>query len=135
MNSFNHWAFGAVGEWMWRHIVGLNPDEAHPGWKHFLIAPRPGGGLTWARGEYDSIRGGISSSWRTGDQKLMLEVSVPANTTATVALPSGDATRVLESGKPASQAEGVKVLRTEQGRTWFEIHSGRYQVTSPSPSS
>lgn len=41
MNSFNHWAFGAVGEWLWRHVAGLNPDDAHPGWKHFTIAPRP----------------------------------------------------------------------------------------------
>jgi alpha-L-rhamnosidase len=45
MNSFNHWALGAVGEWMWRHIAGLNPDEAQPGWKHFTVAPRPGGGV------------------------------------------------------------------------------------------
>jgi len=50
MNSFNHWALGAVGEWMWRNIIGLNPDETKPGWKHFVIAPLPGGGLTWARG-------------------------------------------------------------------------------------
>jgi alpha-L-rhamnosidase len=49
MNSLNHWALGSVGEWMWRYIIGINPDEQQPGWKHFTIAPMPGGGVTWAQ--------------------------------------------------------------------------------------
>ena len=56
MNSFIHWAFGAGGEWLWRNIARLNPDDAQPGWKHFVIAPKPGGGVTCAKGEYQSIR-------------------------------------------------------------------------------
>lgn len=133
MNSFNHWAFGAVGEWMWRHIAGLNPDDAQPGWKHFIIAPRPGGGVTWAKTEYDSIRGRIATRWRIDGQRFDLEASVPANTTATVVLPAGGAASVTEGGKPAGQAQGVNFLHSENGRAWFEVQSGRYQFRSTAP--
>jgi alpha-L-rhamnosidase len=127
MNSFNHWAFGAVGEWMWRHIAGLNPDETRPGWKHFTIAPRPGGGVSWARGEYDSIRGRIVSDWRLEGNTMTLRVEVPPNTTATVRLPTTDADGVAGSGRPVDQAEGVRFLRAEEGAALYEVVSGRYE--------
>ena len=133
MNSFNHWAFGAVGEWMWRHVAGLNPDDAHPGWKHFTLAPRPGGGVTWARGEYESIRGRITTQWGVTNHTFSLAVSIPPNTSATVILPAQDAATVTESGKPAAQAEGVKLLKTTEGRAWFEVASGRYALESSLP--
>lgn len=87
MNSLNHWALGSVGEWMWRYIIGLQPDEQHPGWKHFTIAPQPGGGVTWANGDYESIHGTVTSAWKIENGKFILDVTVPANTTATVRLP------------------------------------------------
>ncbi len=133
MNSFNHWAFGAVGEWMWRHVAGLNPDDAQPGWKHFTLAPRPGGGVTWARGEYESIRGRITTQWGVTNHTFSLAVSIPPNTSATVILPAQDAATVTESGKPAAQAEGVKLLKTTEGRAWFEVASGRYALESSLP--
>jgi len=126
MNSFNHWAFGAVGEWMWRHIAGLNPDDAHPGWKHFTIAPRPGGGVTWAKGRYDSIRGEISSDWSVQAGKLTLRVTVPPNTTGTIVVPATQPEQVTESGHPARSAPGVKFLRAETGAAVFEVGSGAY---------
>jgi alpha-L-rhamnosidase len=89
MNSLNHWALGAVGEWIWRNIAGLNPDENQPGWKHFTIAPLPGGGVTSAKGEYQSIRGLISSSWKIKDGKFIIDVKIPANTSATIMMPEG----------------------------------------------
>ena len=94
MNSFNHWALGAVGEWMWRNIIGLNPDDSQPGWKHFTIAPRPGGGVTWARGSYKSIRGEIVSDWKIEGGKFHLDVTVPPNTSATIRLPIKNAKSV-----------------------------------------
>jgi alpha-L-rhamnosidase len=125
MNSFNHWAFGAVGEWMWRHIAGLNPDDAQPGWKHFTVAPRPGGDVTWARGEYQSIRGRIVSDWKIEGATLTLRVVVPPNTTATIRVPTRDATRITESGKPAS------ATRTTADGAVFEVGSGNYEFVSP----
>jgi alpha-L-rhamnosidase len=99
MNSMNHWALGSVGEWMWRYMIGLNPDEEHPGWKHFTIAPMPGGGVTWAKGDYESIHGTISSSWKIEGGKFMLDVTIPANTTATIILPNQKPGIEVGSGK------------------------------------
>ncbi|MCP5517946.1 MAG: family 78 glycoside hydrolase catalytic domain [Verrucomicrobiales bacterium] len=125
MNSFNHWAFGAVGEWMWRHIIGLNPDEQAPGWKHFHIAPKPGGGVTWARGEYTSIRGLIRSAWRVHEGMLTLHVEVPPNTTATVHLPTPQPSRVTEGGRP------VTVSATQPDAVVIEVEAGNYEFTCP----
>jgi alpha-L-rhamnosidase len=133
MNSLNHWAFGAVGEWMWRNIVGLNPDELHPGWKHFVIAPRPGGGVTWARGEFNSPRGPIAVDWKLDGTKLLLNAAVPPNTTATILL-LRQADPILESGKTVSRAQGVKLLKLENGRAVIEVASGQYKFICTSPS-
>ena len=98
MNSFNHYAIGAVGEWMYRVIGGLNPDEAAPGWRHFFVRPIPGGGLTWAKVAYESVRGMIRSEWQIAQGVFTLEVTVPANTTATIQLPDGSAPRRVKAG-------------------------------------
>ena len=125
MNSFNHWAFGAVGEWMWRHIVGLNPDGDRPGWKHFTIAPRPGGGLTWAKGYYRSIRGSLGSEWRIANGRIELDVVIPPNTTATLRIPTSDASQVRESGGV------VAPVASGAGHAIYELDSGRYYFTAP----
>jgi alpha-L-rhamnosidase len=129
MNSFNHWALGAVGEWVWRYALGLNPDEDQPGYKHFRLAPQPGGGVTWARGEYRSMHGLIRVAWKK-EASFLLEITVPANATATVMVPAQEASRVTESGQPAAQAEGVRYVRMENGAAVFEVQSGRYAFVS-----
>jgi alpha-L-rhamnosidase len=125
MNSFNHWAFGAVGEWMWRNIIGLNPDEAHPGWKHFVVAPKPGGGVTWAKGEYQSIRGRIACDWKVAGGKLQLRVVVPPNTSATILVPTRDAEKITEGGKP------IGVAKKTSDCAVFEVASGSYEFVAP----
>jgi alpha-L-rhamnosidase len=97
MNSFNHYAYGAIGLWMYGVVAGIRIDEAHPGYKHVLIAPRPGGGLTYARAAVDSVYGKVSSGWQIADGKLKLKVEVPPNATATVSLP-GAKTEEVGSG-------------------------------------
>jgi alpha-L-rhamnosidase len=126
MNSFNHYAIGAVGEWMYRVILGINNDDAHPAYEHFTLRPYPGGGLKWAKGSYDSIRGKIESSWSVVDGKLKLDVRIPANTTATVYVPAKDAASVMESGKQASASTGIQLLRSEDGSAVFLVQSGKY---------
>ena len=105
MNSFNHYALGAVGEWMWRVIVGINPDNNEPGYRHFIIRPIPGGGLTWARGQYRSIRGTIQVAWRLDGLNFSLDVVVPCNTTATAYLPG-------EKAEPRRIGSGAYHLET-----------------------
>jgi alpha-L-rhamnosidase len=129
MNSFNHDALGSVGEWVYRTVVGINPDEEHPGYKRFTIRPRPGGGLTWARGEFDSPQGKIVSRWqrRDADGAFVLEVTVPANTEATVFVPASEADRLLEGGRPAEAAEGVQFLRQERAERVYRLGAGHYE--------
>ncbi|HWP42033.1 MAG TPA: glycoside hydrolase family 78 protein [Blastocatellia bacterium] len=126
MNSFNHYAIGAVGEWMYRVILGINNDDLHPAYEHFFLRPRPGGGLKWARGSYHSIRGKIESSWSLAEGRLRLDVTIPANTTATVFVPAKDAASVKESGKPADRSVGVQFVRMEDGAAVFRVQSGKY---------
>ena len=126
MNSFNHWALGSVGEWMWRELAGINPDEEQPGYRHFVIRPRPGGEITWLKARYDSIRGPIVSEWKTSAGHFQMRVEIPANTTATVYVPARDAAAVTESGTPATEAAGVKFLKMEDGNAVFAVESGRY---------
>ena len=133
MNSFNHWALGAVGEWMWRNIAGLNPDDAQPGWKHFVVSPKPGGAVTWAKAEYQSIRGRIASDWKIEGGKFSLWVTVPPNTTATIFVPTSRADAVTEAGLAAEKTPGVKFLRAEKDAAVYEVGSGTYSFEAPFP--
>ncbi len=125
MNSFNHWAFGAVGEWMWEEIGGIHPDDAAPGFKHFIVRPRPGGGLEWAKASYGSIRGQIESAWRVQNGMLSVDVTVPPNTTATLYIPANSRDAVKEAGK----FTGTRFLEMRAGAALFEAGSGSYHFT------
>ena len=131
MNSLNHVAFGSVGEWIWENIVGLSPDESAPGYKHFLIHPRPGGGLTWAKGTYKSVRGSIASEWRVENNSFSLDLTVPPNTSATVVIPTADSSKIQESGKSVGESDGVTFVRAANGMAFFEVSSGSYHFRGP----
>ena len=130
MNSFNHYSLGSVGEWLYSHVAGISSDPQHPGFEHILIQPHPGPGLSFADATYDSIRGRIESHWKRENGTFTLEVSVPANTSATVRFPAADANRVLESGKTLENAEGVRFVRQENGDAIFQVGSGVYKFTT-----
>ncbi|WP_432523606.1 family 78 glycoside hydrolase catalytic domain [Kineococcus sp. SYSU DK006] len=87
MTSFNHYALGAVADWMHRTIAGISPLE--PGYARALIAPRPGGGLTWARGALSTPHGRLAVSWRLEDGAFSVDVTVPEGTSALLRLPDG----------------------------------------------
>jgi len=131
MNSFNHWALGAVGEWVWRNVVGIHPDELSPGYRRFIISPQPGVGLTWANGSYRSIRGPILSNWRIEGGRFLLTVEAPANTTAIVCLPTESADHVTVDGEAVETSPFVKPIETRQGRAAFHMQSGKYVFASP----
>jgi len=88
MNSFNHYAYGAVGEWLYRTVAGIDADEAAPGFKHIVISPLPGGGLSWVDAAYESVYGEIAVHWRAVKGRVVLSFRIPANTTATLKLPA-----------------------------------------------
>jgi alpha-L-rhamnosidase len=89
MNSFNHYAYGAIGQWMYERIAGLAPDPEQPGYKHFFIQPLPGGPLRWAEAELETPYGSARSAWQLQGDLMTLEVTVPPNTTATLRVPTG----------------------------------------------
>ena len=127
MNSFSHWGFGSVGEWVWRELAGINPDEEQPGYKHFFLRPQPCAGLQWVKASYNSIRGPIVSEWELASGRFRLRIEIPANTTATVCVPCLNADEVTETGVPADESEGVEFLRSEGGFALFHVASGRYE--------
>ena len=90
MNSFNHYAFGAVGDWMYRYLAGLNPVE--PGYRRTELRPRPGANFTAARASHESMYGVHSCGWTLTDDTLHVTADVPANTTAVLVLPDGTTT-------------------------------------------
>jgi alpha-L-rhamnosidase len=122
MNSFDHVAFGSVSEWMFRHILGINPDIRNPGYKHFTIHPRPGGTLTYAKGSYNSIRGEICSSWKLENGAFTLAVTIPANTTATIVLPTGNPDAVSMPDDPAKRLR----FKVSGEKISTEVGSGKY---------
>jgi alpha-L-rhamnosidase len=125
MNSFNHFAFGVVGEWLYRDVAGIDTDG--PGFRRIVIRPRPAQGLTWARATYRSIRGPIESGWRRDGGRLTLTVTLPANTTATIHVPAANPRAVTESGRSASNAPGLRYRGQAQGCAVFEAGSGTYR--------
>jgi len=129
MNSFNHYAFGAVGEYIYGGVGGI--QSTSPAYKTITIQPAIAEGLTWAKTSFDSIHGIISNQWKIDAGKLTMEVVIPPNTTATIHVPAKNANGVSESGSPASKAKGLKFLRTEKGAAVYQVGSGRYLFTSP----
>ncbi len=136
MNSFAHYSFGAVCEWMFFRLAGIDTDG--PGFRHILIRPgppSPGSNpehppIDWVRAHYDSIHGRIVSNWRFAPGRFELEATIPANTTATVCLPATSAEGITERGRRLAQTRGVRFLRMEGERAVLAVESGTYQFRS-----
>lgn len=127
MNSFNHYAYGAVGEWLYRCVAGLDIDPAEPGYKHILIQPRPGGSLTHAKASHDSLYGRITVEWHSGKKEFTLEARIPANTRATLTLPCAGSDTITESGQALATAIGVTGIRRHADQTICRLDSGHYR--------
>jgi alpha-L-rhamnosidase len=106
MNSFNHYAYGAIGEWMYSVVAGIAIDETRPGYKHVLIQPRPGGGSTYAKAAVESVYGRVASRWEIVDGRFKLRVEIPANASATVRMPGGKVEEVGSGSWEFEEAAG-----------------------------
>ncbi len=129
MNSFNHYAYGAIGDWMYRVMAGIEVDEAAPGYKHVLIQPQPGGGFSHVKASHTTMYGPVSSAWTLKDGAFDLSVTVPANTHATVRLPKAQLASVRESGQPLTGAAGVTGSRQDGDAVVIETGSGTYRFS------
>ena len=118
MNSLNHYAFGAVGDWMYRYLAGLEPIE--PGYRRTLLRPRPGGGFTSARAWHESLYGVHECAWSLDKHGLRVEARVPGNTRATLVLPVESPDRVVLNGAPPVAG------RMADGSVSIDLPPGRY---------
>jgi hypothetical protein len=127
-SSQNHFMLGQIQEWFYHDLAGIRSDGN--GFKKISICPQPVGDVTWVKASYHSIRGKIVSDWKCDGDQFTLQVTIPANTTATVYVPAQSAGTVTEGGQPAASRNGVKYLREENGRAVYEIAAGEYTFVS-----
>lgn len=136
MNSFSHYAFGAVCEWMFNRLAGIDTEGA--GYRQIILRPstpspdsNPGNPpINWVKARYDSIRGPIVCNWKLEEGKFNLDATIPTNATATIYLPGPRRESITESGRPLNEADGVTFLRTEQDRAVLAIESGTYRFAT-----
>ena len=126
--SHNHPMFGSVSTWMYRWLAGIAPAPDAVGFDRVLMRPQLVEGLSWVRGEYESVRGEIESAWRLEGETFTWHVSLPPGVTGELHLPGQcDPARALESGEAADEAPGVEAL--SPGR--YHVVSGDYRFTAP----
>jgi alpha-L-rhamnosidase len=131
MNSFNHYAYGAIGDWLYRVVAGMEVDPAAPGYKRILIRPQPGGQLKEARASLDSMYGRIESGWRLENGRFDLMVTIPANSEGMIYLPASSVNEVQEGGQALREGVGVQAIREEAGEVIVRVGSGRYHFSCP----
>ena len=128
MNSFNHYAYGAIGDWMYRDITGLDAETA--GYKEIRIQPRPGGSFAKASADLQTLYGLAASRWERNEKNLSLEVEIPANTTATIYMPAADAAAISEGGKPLASLPDIRVTGKANGAVILQVGSGKYRFVA-----
>jgi len=129
MNSFAHYSFGAVARWMFQSVAGIDTEE--PGFQRLVLRPLPDSGLEWVKASYRSLHGRIASEWRRESGQRTFRFTLPANTSATLYLPTSDPQHVREAGRRADASPGVKLLRVEPGAVVYQLSAGQYEFTTP----
>jgi alpha-L-rhamnosidase len=130
MNSFNHYSYGAIGDWMYRSICGIDTYPDEPGYKRIRIMPHIGGSLTYANADLKTYYGTISSHWKLDNGKHQLNVEIPANTRATVYIPAKSIESIMEGNVALSSSKDIKVTGKDGNHFVVEVGSGKYHFTS-----
>jgi alpha-L-rhamnosidase len=131
MNSFNHYSLGSVGEWLYRFVLGIEPETGSAGFARLVLRPHPGGELSWASGSYRCVRGPVSAGWRRSGDTFTYRAEVPPNVTASVRIPSDDPSQVLDrSGRPPTDIAAFPGAGGLQEAV-FEVGSGAHQFSGP----
>ena len=121
-----HGCLNGIGGWFQRGMAGIRPDPESPGYKKTIIKPAINADLIWVNGYHDSPYGRFTSNWKRFDGSLEMEIHIPANSSATVYIPTSDESRVREGDMQAGGAEGVTFLRQEKGHAIYQVESGEY---------
>lgn len=129
MNSFNHYAYGAIGDWLYRKAAGIDTDPENPGYKVIRIKPLITDKLSQAKAELETYYGKVVSAWENVAGKLSLDVEIPCNATAVIYIPATDAGRIEEGGKKLSSSKDVELAGMEGGYVKVKVGSGSYRFT------
>jgi len=117
---------GSLGYWFYYSLAGFQPDPASPGFKNVIIRPDFVTDLTWVKGEYQSLYGTIKSNWKRENNLLTLNVEIPANTTATIYLPTDLIASITESGNSLIDNKDFASVSPQNGKTVIQTGSGHY---------
>jgi len=126
MNSFNHYAYGAIGDWMYRIVTGIDTDTDGVGYKKIKIQPHIGKGLSSAAASLQTYYGTLSSSWKKEFARTILDIEIPANTTATVYIPAKDGSVLTESDKKLGDVKEIEIVGAEPFYVIVRLGSGKY---------
>ena len=126
MNSFNHYAYGSIGSWLYQVVAGIEIDETQPAYKHIIFRPTPFQTFQWVKATYDSLYGRVSLQWKITNGKLEIVTEVPHNTTATIILTCADAAHLTVNGKPFEAESAV-----HDGKAILELGSGNWNFSCP----
>ena len=116
--------------WLYQDLAGFKADPADPAYKHIIMKPYPVGNLKFVKASYLSPYGPIKSEWRLKGNIFSWDISVPANTTATIYVPARNESKVTEGGRNASDVAGIKFLGVRGDRAIYEVGSGNYRFVS-----
>lgn len=123
-----HNCYNNIASWFIQGLAGIRPDTASPGFKNAVIRPAVLADLSYVEGSHDTAYGTIESRWKREGETVTMNVSIPANSTATIYVPAVDVKNVTVNGKPANTAPHVEYLKTEGGRVLLRVESGSYKI-------
>ena len=133
MNSFNHYSLGSIGDWLFGRVAGIDQTPGSVAYRELVLRPTPGGRLTWARAEQETVRGLVHCGWSLVDGRITVTVTVPPGSTAVLEIPTPDPGSVRESDAPAADQPGVLGVESSAAGATLRLTSGRYTVSAVAP--
>ena len=130
MNSFNHYSYGAIGDWLYKKLVGIDTYEDGVGYKHSKIQPHPFSGISHASASVETYYGTLSSSWKMENGIITIDATIPANTHSTIFIPAKEAADITESGKVISDNKELTIVGKENGYIVVNVNSGSYHFVT-----
>jgi alpha-L-rhamnosidase len=131
MNSLNHYAYGAVGEWLFRRVAGIDCDPERPGFRRVLCRPLPHKALGWVKAWHQAHVGRIDAEWKVEEEQVRYRLMLPANVEARVVLPVAAMDSVILDGAPVDAHREIGAARLDKGQVTVDVGSGLWEFTWP----
>lgn len=140
MNSFNHYAYGAIGDWMYKTLGGINSSKKvnEVGYKNIILKPyvynnhiskKENEKITWIKTDLNTYYGKISSHWKNNENELYMDITIPVNTLAELHIPSNSIDSIIEGNSKLSKSKDVKIIKTTASKVIVSLGSGNYHFT------